>query len=133
MFYLESVATGWRKNSQWPRCFNQIKQGICSSHLTLCLTLYLIFGYCSSTCPDLKITVYIFYWYHRLWIIDIQRMHLWPWYKVWICFLATPVVLCTIRNRMLINICHRINVDFCQFWGYWTSKNGSRDHDVKRN
>ena len=39
------------------------RQGICSSHLTLCLTLNFIFGYCSRACPDLKITVYIFCWY----------------------------------------------------------------------
>ena len=37
-----------------------IRHGICSSHLTLCLTQYFIFGYCSRTCPDLKISVYIF-------------------------------------------------------------------------
>ena len=39
------------------------RQGICSTHLTLCLTLNFIFGYCSRACPDLKITVYSFCWF----------------------------------------------------------------------
>ena len=39
------------------------RQGICSSHLTLCLTLHFIFGYYSRACIDLKINVYIFCWY----------------------------------------------------------------------
>ena len=38
------------------------KQGICPSHLTLCLTLNFIFGYCSRACLDLTITVHIFCW-----------------------------------------------------------------------
>ena len=36
------------------------RQGICSSHLTLCLNLNFIFGYYSRAYPDLKIIVYIF-------------------------------------------------------------------------
>ena len=39
------------------------RQGICSTHLTLCLTLNFIFGYCSRACPDLKIIVYSFCWF----------------------------------------------------------------------
>ena len=42
--------------------FDVYRQGICSSHLTLCLTLNFIFGSCSRACPDLKITIYIFCW-----------------------------------------------------------------------
>ena len=38
------------------------RQGICFSHLKLCLTLNFIFGYCSRACPDLKFTVYFFCW-----------------------------------------------------------------------
>ena len=39
------------------------RQGICSTHLTLRLTLNFIFGYCSRACPDLKIIVYSFCWF----------------------------------------------------------------------
>ena len=36
------------------------RQGICFSHLILCLILNFIFDYCSRAFPDLKSTVYIF-------------------------------------------------------------------------
>ena len=48
----------------------EFRQVICSSHLTLCLTLNFIFGYCSRECLDLKITVSIFCWY---------LLVTWPW------------------------------------------------------
>ena len=44
------------------------------SHLTLCLTLNFIFGYCSKACSDLKITVNIFYWF---------MLVTWPWRHGW--------------------------------------------------
>ena len=47
------------------------------SHLTLCLTLNFIFGYCSKACSDLKITVNIFYWY---------MLVTWPWRHGWRIF-----------------------------------------------
>ena len=36
------------------------RQGLCSNHLTLCLTLNFIFEYCSRVCLDLKTTMCIF-------------------------------------------------------------------------
>ena len=47
--------------------------------------------------------------------------------------LAKPIVLCTFRKRIL---CWSILgsepiANFCPFLGYWTIKNGSRNHDVK--
>ena len=53
------------------------RHGICSSHLTLCLTLNFIFGYYSRARPDLKITVYIFCWYLPF---------TWPWGHGWKIF-----------------------------------------------
>ena len=41
----------------------QYRQGMCSNHLSLCLTLSFVFGYCSRECLDLKINVYIFCWH----------------------------------------------------------------------
>ena len=47
--------------------------------------------------------------------------------------LAKPIVLCTIRNRILCLWIFALEpiADFCLFLGYSPSKNGSRDHDVK--
>ena len=47
--------------------------------------------------------------------------------------LAKPIVLCTTGKRILCWSIFAIEsiADFCPFWGHWTSKNGSRDHDVK--
>ena len=49
--------------------------------------------------------------------------------------LAIPIVLCTVRTRILCWSTFAIEyiADFCPFWGYWTSKNGPRNHVVKRN
>ena len=49
--------------------------------------------------------------------------------------LTKPIVLCTIGKRIL---CWSIFAtepiaDFCPLMGYWPLKNGSRDHNVKRN
>ena len=47
--------------------------------------------------------------------------------------LAKPIVLCTIRKRILCWWIFALEpiADFCPFLGYWPSKSGSRDHDVK--
>ena len=75
------------------------RQGICSSHLTLCLTLSFIFGYCSRTCPDLKIT--------------FKEYITWPHYKGWICFS---------RKRKTYHICNRIYSWFLSILGLLTFK-----------
>ena len=49
--------------------------------------------------------------------------------------LVKPIVFGTIRKKMLywLMFGKEINIitDFSLFSGYWPSKNGSRDHDVK--
>ena len=37
--------------------YRRYRQGICSSYLTLSLTLNFIFAYCSRACPYLKINI----------------------------------------------------------------------------
>ena len=49
-----------------------IRQGTCSSHLTLFLNF--VFVYFSSACWDLKITMYIFPWY---------LLVTWSWHHTW--------------------------------------------------
>ena len=49
----------------------------------------------------------------------------WPRYKGWTCFSYHVPVLCwSISSVESI-------ADFCPFWDYWPSKNGSREDDIK--
>ena len=92
------------------------RQGICSSHLTLCLTLDFIFELCSKACPDLKIFLYIFCWYllvtwpcrHRWKIFGHKTYQFWCQWK---------------ENFILVNICCRTYSWFLSFMSYWPSKN----------
>ena len=77
-----------------------ISQAICFSHLTFCITLNFIFGYCFRACLDLKITVYMFCWY---------LLATWPWRHGWKRYAhKTYYIWCHWKeNFMLINICYR--------------------------
>ena len=98
------------------------RQGIWYSHLTLCLTLNFIFGYCFRTCPDLKITLYIFY-----------LLVTWPWRHSEKSLLTKPNTFGVNRKRILCRSIFGIEpiAHFCLFLGYWRSKNSSRDHGIK--
>ena len=55
--------------------------------------------------------------------------------KCEIVSLAKTIILCTIRKTILWSSIFAVEfrADFCSIWGYLTKKNGSPDHDVKRN
>ena len=108
--------------TKYHSCLN--RQGICFSHLTLCLTLIFLGGYCSRACPDLKITVYIFLlvpashvtmtswlknfcWWKLLNLVSVERI------LCWSIFAVKPIA------------------DFCPFLGYRPSKNASRGHGIE--
>ena len=88
------------------------RQGIWYSHLTLCLTLNFIFGYCFRTCPDLKITLYVFYllvtwpWRHKEMFCS-QNLYFWCQWK---------------ENLMQINIFHKTFSWFLSVFGLLTFK-----------
>ena len=151
------------------------RQGICSSHLTLCLTLNFIFDYCSRACPDLKNTVYSFccsrdhdvmgeeYLLTKPIKFDLngKRILCWsifgiesiagfgPFMGYWppknalryhgikdeFVSLAKSIVLSTIGKIILrwSILALKSIANFCLLLGYWTSKDGSRDHHVKGN
>ena len=100
------------------------RQSICSSHLTLCLTLNFIFGYCSRACPDLKIAAYIFCWY---------LLVTWPWRHGWKNLLTKPLKFGVNGKRIFCWAIFALEpiTDTCPYLGYWPSKNAPRYHILK--
>ena len=92
-----------------------IRQAICFSHLTFCITLNFIFGYCFRACLDLKLTVYMFCWY---------LLVTWPWRHGWKRYAhKTYYIWCHWKeNFMLINICYRTYIWFLFVFGLLTFK-----------
>ena len=100
------------------------RQGICSSHLIFCLILNFIFGYCSRTCQIWKspCTFFASIW----WSCDHDVMGE--------NFLLTKSINFGVNEKIILcwsTFAIEPIADFCPFWGYWPSKNGSRDHDVQ--
>ena len=101
-----------------------INQGIWSSHLTLCLTLISVFGYCSRTFPDLKITVYIF---------CSDLLVTWPWCHRWRIFAPKNLLNLVLNGKRIF--CWSIFsvqpiTDFCPFLLVLTFKESLRDHGI---
>ena len=104
-----------------PRHF---RQGICSSHLTLCLNLNVIFEYFSRAWSDLKslCTFFAAACHSRVHDVIGEKF-----------LLTKPIKFGIIGRRILYWLVFAIKpvADFCLFLGYWSSKSLSRDHGIK--
>ena len=82
------------------------------------------FWICSRACPDLKISMYIFWWY---------LLATWSWVMGEKFLFTKPIEFSLNRKIILCWWLFALKpiAGFCPFISYWPSKNASRDHGIK--